>query len=234
MRREQRFHETVALNGYLYCVSGTNGVARYASTLHAPIMAGGGPGSWSTSADLAAGIESHAAISWNGRIYTTGGYNGADQATVEFSNIEADGTTGAWASAGVTFATARAQHGTLAYNGYLYVLGGAISGVPQNDVQYAPINPNGTLGAFAATSAFSTGRRLHAVAAYNGYMFVLGGIDGSGFQLSDVQFAAINSNGTVGGWTGTTAFTTARGGLGATTPLLTYPDTPDRVCTIHC
>src|SRR5207247_2547513 len=95
--------------------------------------------------------------------------------------------------------TARYTHTSVAYNGYLYVIGG-FSTVYQNDVQMAPINANGTVGAWAATTAFATARYGHGSVAYNGYLYVIGGYSGV-THLNDVQVAPINADGTVGTWT---------------------------------
>ena len=44
-----------------------------------------------------------------------------------------------------------------------------------NDVQYAPINANGSVGAWTATTSFNTARYGHTSVAYNGYLYVIGG-----------------------------------------------------------
>jgi len=56
-------------------------------------------------------------------------------------------------------------------------------------VQFAPVNSNGTVGAWSATTSFSTGRYGHTSVAYNGYLYVIGGYNGT--ALNDVQFAAL-------------------------------------------
>src|SRR5439155_1923549 len=48
-------------------------------------------------------------------------------------------------------------------------------------------------------------------AAYNGYFYVIGGAN-DGTPLNDVQVAQASSNGTIGAWSPTTSFTTARYG----------------------
>ena len=58
------------------------------------------------------------------------------------------------------FTTARYAHTSVAYNGYLYVIGGENSSELTN-VQFAPINSNGSVGAWTATTSFTTKRCLH-------------------------------------------------------------------------
>jgi Leucine-rich repeat (LRR) protein/N-acetylneuraminic acid mutarotase len=102
---------------------------------------------------------------------------------------------------------ARSGHTSVAYNGYLYVLGGTQDDVNRfNDVQYAPILSDGSLGAWRATSPFNMGRRGHTSVVYNGYLYVMGGTPNGGDVLGDVQFARINPDGSLGAWQNTTPF----------------------------
>lgn len=101
-------------------------------------------------------------------------------------------------------------HASVAYNGFLYVSGGgnASSATYFSDVRVAPINANGTLGAFVSTTSLPSGRHGHATVAYNGFFYVLGGYGTSG--LNTVHVAPINANGTLGAFTATTSFSGAR------------------------
>ena len=56
------------------------------------------------------------------------------------------------------FGTARDSHGTALYNGYLYVLGGFDGANRLGDVQLAPINANGTVGAWTSTTPLPSAR----------------------------------------------------------------------------
>ena len=116
------------------------------------------------------------------------------------------GSLGSWVSTSA-FTSGRSSAGCAMYNGYVYIIGG-FSGVYLNDVQYAPINSNGSLGTWqytynsaasgTFTGGFTTARYGHGATASNGYLYIAGGT--SGTVLSDVQYAPINSNGTVGTW----------------------------------
>ncbi len=48
-------------------------------------------------------------------------------------------------------------------------------------------------GGWTATTGFTTGRYAHTSVAYNGYLYIMGGTNGS--ALNDVQYAPINANG---------------------------------------
>jgi Kelch motif len=174
-----------------------------------PTSPGQGPtvNAWNATTSFTTARNAHTSIAYNGYLYVIGGSDGGYLATVQYAPINSNGTIGAW-SATTSFTTARYGHTSVAYNGYLYVIGGCSAGVctgNQSDVQYAPINSNGTIGSWSATTSFTTGRHLHTSVAYNGYLYVIGGCSaGSGTcttYQSDVQYAPINSNGTIGSWT---------------------------------
>lgn len=57
------------------------------------------------------------------------------------------GSIGAYISTSSGSYTTRHSAGSVAYNGYLYVIGGNI----RSDVNYAPINSNGTIGTWNTT-----------------------------------------------------------------------------------
>jgi hypothetical protein len=88
----------------------------------------------------------------------------------------------------------------MAYNGYLYIFGGrdeTQSG--QDDVYYARIYADGTIGSWVATNVLpSNGRVFSGGAIANGYVYLVGGFSGSD---TDVTYAKLNLDGTVGSWT---------------------------------
>jgi N-acetylneuraminic acid mutarotase len=212
-------HGMIAYNGYLYVIGGTDGfAAQYNSVFYAPIYANGGVGAWTATSNFSATTRNeHSALIYNGRIYVIGGYDGTnDTNTVYYGAIDTPGGAApSWTSGG-TFTTARAGHSTVAYNGYLYILGGQTATNTQtNEVRYAPINADGSIGTWNTTTTFtaSIGRADMAAFAYQGYMYVVGGISGSATYYNDVRSAPINSTGTLGTWVdGGNNFTTARAG----------------------
>ncbi len=121
--------------------------------------------------------------------------------------VPSGGTTSAWSADGSFFSWGRWGHTSVAFNGYLYVIGGWNSAYLA-DVRFALINADGTIGTWNVTTALPTGRYLHRSVAYNGYLYVTGGYSGS--SLNDVLCAPINANGTLGAWTSTTALPSAR------------------------
>ncbi len=116
-----------------------------------------------------------------------------------------------WHAVGNSAIIALSGHTSVVNNGYIYVLGGSSSTASWlNDVQYAPINADGTLGSWQNTTSFNTPRVGHTSVVNNGYLYVIGGNvndgNGNGVGTTDVQYAHINGDGSVGNWQSTTPF----------------------------
>ncbi len=120
----------------------------------------------------------------------------------------------------------------LAYNGYLYVIGGSNSGnTPQSTVYIAKLGANGepqkwhpsggTPDYWYTDTALPAARSQFAAVAYNNRMYILGGLTGTApgtvISSNTVIFANINPMGTFTSWTATgmTAMTSNRYGLSA-------------------
>lgn len=106
------------------------------------------------------------------------------------------------------FGTARYNHTTAAWNGYVSVVGGNTGSTCLDDVQFAPINSDETIGSWTTATSFSTPRASHATAIYSGYLYVTGGTNGP--PMNDVQFAPLNADGSVGTWSATNSCATGR------------------------
>ncbi len=143
----------------------------------------------------------------NGYIYVAGGYAGGYSATSEYAKIKSDGTLGSW-TAGPSLNTGRQAAATVVANGFLYVIGGT-NGSSLADVEYARINSDGTLGTWVVSpSNLNTPRERFSAVTVNGYIYVVAGSGGS--DLSSVEYAKVNADGTLGTWTATTSLITAR------------------------
>jgi hypothetical protein len=93
-------------------------------------------------------------------------------------------------------------------NGYLYVIGGwgddFIADI-FSDVQYAPLNNNGSVGSWTTSQyAILTGRYGHTAVIDpqdDSTIMILGGNAGGGQYLNDVQFTSAGLNGETVAWT---------------------------------
>jgi N-acetylneuraminic acid mutarotase len=209
--------QALAANGYLYVLggSGPSDTPVYATTRYVQISEAGNPGvATDTTHNMTTSRERHATAVWNGHLYQLGGYGGSSNNYNGFAQhvpLGANGNTTATETVGTSFTTVRADLGGVAYNGYLYALGGynGSTDTYYANVQYHAIASDGTIsGAWSSTTALPTARGGIDVAAYNGYMYVMGGRD-SGGNLDEVQYAVINSDGTLGSWSTTTVLPSA-------------------------
>jgi hypothetical protein len=205
----------------MYILGGSDGGSTYYNDVqYAPIEAAGSVGSYNTTNPLYAALWGQASVAYNGYLYVLGGYdsNNVYHNDVKYAQINSDGSLGSW-TATTSFTTPRWEQGAVAYNGYLYIFGGQYyngsANVDLNDVQYAPINSNGTIGSWTATTSFTTGAYFFGAVAYNGYLYMVGGYNDANGTLSSVLYAPINSNGTIGSWNPTTSLGTAVYALGA-------------------
>jgi len=67
-----------------------------------------------------------------------GGNSGSTDLTiVQYAPINANGTVGTWVTT-TAFTNTRNSHTTVAYNGYLYVIGG-FNGLHRSDIEYANV-----------------------------------------------------------------------------------------------
>ncbi|MEK7059875.1 MAG: hypothetical protein AAB971_03920, partial [Patescibacteria group bacterium] len=109
--------------------------------------------------------------------------------------------------------SARQYHSSVTYNGYVYVIGGSSTEgafTAQSTVYYAKIKSDGSVDTWTtASNALPDARYLHSSVAANGYVYVIGGNNGSGAQ-STVYYAKLNSDGSVGVWQSTSSMPAVR------------------------
>ena len=207
-------HAAAAYNGYLYVIGGNDDSTTYADVQYSHLNTNGTVGTWASTTSLPHSLYGHTAFAYNGYLYVTGGYSqtgGGHLDDVQYAPISGNGTIGSWTTVS-SFTTARYRHRSAVYNGYLYIMGGDSGSEYLNDVQYAPINGDGTLGSWITAASFNTGRYYFASAAYDGYIYVMGG--NSGTALDDVQYAPIKSDGSIGAWITSTSLPAGRFGHG--------------------
>lgn len=201
-------------NGYMYVTGGcptaaSSQCASYSNTVeYAPVHTDGSLGTWRTTDTFTTSRNFHGSAIWNGNLYILGGCTSGSCSsysnTIYYAGIDAAGAVAAWATTTNISASLR-YHTSFAYNGYVYVVGGLSGATHYTNVRYAPINAVGTVGTWANTSALNTGRSQHAATILNGYMYVTGGQISGGVRIDTVEYAPINSDGTVGTWNYTSA-----------------------------
>jgi hypothetical protein len=171
-------------------------------------LSGGSVGAWGSQL-TAGGVGAQVTLVNNGYLYVVGGVDGTYSNRVQYAVINGDGSFGAFTQTS-TFTNGRYFHGAVVVSNHLYVLGGISNGVINNDVQFATLNADGSLGMFAATNSFPTARFSFGFAAAAGYIYLAGGCTNGGFAVGNIgtgcaayestsYYARPNADGTISG-----------------------------------
>ena len=159
---------------------------------------------WQSTAPLPAARDynlAHAA-SVPGFVYLIGGYDngeGTEQATVFRAEAGASGALGGWDET-TSLPEPRALADLAVVADRVYVVGGARDAAATSTVYHAPVNANGSLGAWSQTTPLPARRKGHAVFAANGFLYALGGEDESGDLHATVFVARVEEGGGVAAW----------------------------------
>ena len=193
--QERSGHSSVVYDGYVYILGGSSGNSFHNDVQYAPINSDGTIGTWQSATPFTQARSSHTSVVHDGYIYVIGGFY-SDGSTyyfndVQYAPINADGSIGVWQST-TAYPTAYPNHTAVAYSGYVYVFGAG-------EVFYASINADGSIGGWQSVTSASPGRIWHTAVVQNGYVYILGGL-GPVDRLNDVQYASINTNGSLGTW----------------------------------
>ena len=203
--------------------------------IESPNPGSGACAAWCTNTAYALPAErqGHSLVAYNGYLYAFGGVNdsGTRQSTVYIAKLGANGEPQLWHPtdsnknnwvywySATSLSSARSYFAAVAYNNRMYILGGTTSGSPGgvNTVEYANINPTGTLSSWSTTgmSTLPNVRFSHTVHAYNGYLYLVGG-NSNGTLQNSIHYAKLNNDGTMNSWNTTTSFSTARMTWGGT------------------
>jgi type II secretory pathway pseudopilin PulG len=194
-------------NGYVYMVGGDAPIVGATSTvMYAPINSDGSMGVSQKTTKLPTKLEYQASAAYNGYIYTMGGQTagGSDNfatSSVFYAKPNSTGSISSWSST-TALPDARTNLAGDTYNGYLYAWGGddVLYG-NLTDVYYAKPNSDGSVSNWLSTTPMPSGLDYHAGAAYNGYLYTVGGSpDVSSNPTSTVFYAPINTDGSIGSW----------------------------------
>ena len=146
----------------------------------------------------------------DGNVYVIGGNDGTSAtSTVWRAKISRTGALSAWMPL-AELPGARSHHAAFVHGDAIYVVGGlagdpAADAKPLNDVLRAPINKDGSLGAWATVSTLDAAFSTHAAVVHDGHLYVIGGVE-DGAKMSDrVVRAALGKDGTLGAWESTSA-----------------------------
>ncbi len=201
----------VVANGYVYVLGGyTSGATN--TVYYAKLNTDGSVGSWQTGNSLPVARYAGSAVTANGYIYSIGGTDAGSQSGVYYAKLNQDGSVGAWQTATSLPAT-RSRHDSIIANGYVYVIAGSfndsVAGAVTT-VYYAKLNTDGSIGAWATSNSIPAARLQGKATTANGYVYYTGGGDTSGVAQTNVYYARLNVDGSVGSWTTASNPMTAR------------------------
>ena len=194
---------SVIKNGNLYVIGGIDSSNNLLSSIESsPINEDLSIGDWTTSASLPKPLGRIGAVVVDEYLYVVGGSsNSGDLRDIYRAKMSVDGSIGDWVQESTQMNVVRADMGVAAGNGYLYVIGGASGGSRYATVEYAKISTDGSLGVWSYTSSMADIRWKAAAVAANGYLYAIGGVNGSGDYIGQIQRAKINTDGSLKSWT---------------------------------
>lgn len=205
-------------NGYLYLAGGCTVMSCSTTTnnvYYAAIAADGTIGTFTLSPNiLPANRAWGKLLASGGTLYYAGGQDssGTAQSTVYYSTPNASGVPQGWAAASNGLPTAETEVGASVWNDRLYVAGGVSNNGFGNTYSSAVyMSPQLSSGgditsAWSSQTAFDVARSGEVIITYANNIYMLGGYNGTVY-MSDVQFAQIASDGTIGPWSFTSSLT---------------------------
>ncbi len=201
-------------NGYLYLTDFYGPGAVSSTALFAPINPDGSLGSWSTTSLLPTGMNEAPVFMNNNYIYSVGGIDASANAssTVYYSRINARISVANWITT-TALPSALIDPSAVAYNGYIYTTGGNNAGTITSTVYYAPLNSTGSISNWSSTTKLPIAMYNPSdyAAAYNGYIYVVGGETNAAVVTSTVYYAPLNSTGSISNWSSTTQLPSSNG-----------------------
>ena len=208
------------MNGYAYTFGGYGSASAHTNTVqYAPINANGTMGSWTTTTALPAVRGYVTAVSGNGYVYVLGGTDngGVNYNTIYIGKQNSDGSITSWLTSSVTLPSNLNAISAVISNGFLYVLGGTggATSAPTTAVSYTHINSDGSLNAFNSGTALPTALANASAVVANGYVYYIGGYNGSA-SVSTVYYSALSPTGGNGAWNTTTSLPATASNYSAT------------------
>lgn len=186
-------------NGFFYVVGGlASGNSQTAKVTAGKVNSDGTINSWSTTTPYPMAVEQPAMASDGTYLYVTGGYTGTTiNSAVYSAKTDSTGDIAGWIPT-TSLPMGTLGHSSLVVNNKLYVFGG-LTANGTNQVAFAPITGNGTIGAWQQTAPLQIQLTKASAVAINGRIYV-SGTEGSANSFTLIYSAAINVDGSISNW----------------------------------
>ena len=149
---------------------------------------------WQTTLGYPELISSRQSAVWGDRIYCLGG-----QASKIGTVDDLTGEVLSWID--TTPHTVSGGAAVVAHNEFIYVVGGATAPATSSSyVEFAPINPDGTLGSWQQTSSLARESFQGRAVVFGNHIYSVGGAGADPAHPPTVQIAEINPDGSLGTW----------------------------------
>jgi hypothetical protein len=205
LKTSRHGHTTTAVGNSLYVLGGSGDAGPLEHGEHASLNISGSLGPFSTVSGVTLLVPRAfycAAVTGN-YLYAVGGSDSTGPlSSVERATINSDGSLARFEVVrDVVMTGVRQSHAAAVIGPYLYALGGFGSNFSAlSSVERAIINPDGSLGSFSLVPgvALMTARGDHTAAIVGNALYVFGGRGSDGIAVPDIEFATINSDGSLG------------------------------------
>lgn len=154
---------------------------------------------WETLPGIPGALGYSQAIVTKNRVYMLGGFNGSWVNAIYTTTIDSEGNLGTWSSAG-TLPTNLSSSQAIVTKNRVYLLGGHNGTSPVSIVRTAPINEDGTIGAWTTVTSLPGALSNSQAVITKNRVYLLGGQNASGYTAT-VYTAPIDSEGIIGAWT---------------------------------
>lgn len=120
-----------------------------------------------------------------------------------YAEVSSDGSVGPWLPS-TDRTLSRLLFSTVVTDSHMYLVGGQVANPLGNTglVEYASVNPDGSLGPWATTSPLNNPRESFGLVLSGDHLYALGGtIASAGFGVGrNTEYARINPDGSLGAW----------------------------------
>ncbi len=164
------------VQGYVYLIGGYDGSSAVDDVYYAKLGPDCDVGSWSATTSLPYDRYGHAVAVGGDHIYVLGGYYGSGISQRVYSATPGTtGTIGSWTREDDLPRELYYLGATVA-NGYVIIGGGDDGSTTRDETYYAAIAADGSLGGWGSgTASLSGDRRMHALVAWDGHIYQVGG-----------------------------------------------------------